>query len=99
MAQSSEYQVSYLQSGLLNLSLQPIHDLKYSFVKRSLLGTVSDSGVVVLWDGNTQKELHSFPEKHKAPASGLAFSPTSDLLFVTVGLDKKIICYDTSSKM
>ncbi|XP_023672548.2 protein NEDD1 [Paramormyrops kingsleyae] len=80
-------------------AIQPIHDLKYSFVKRSLLGTVSDSGVVVLWDANTQKELHSFPEKHKAPASGLAFSPTSDLLFVTVGLDKKIICYDTSSKM
>ncbi|XP_036373864.1 protein NEDD1 [Megalops cyprinoides] len=78
---------------------QPIHDLKYSYVKRSLLGSVSDSGTVVLWDANTQKELHVFEGSHKAPASGLAFSPANDLLFVTVGLDKKIICYDTSSKI
>ncbi|KAM6972955.1 protein NEDD1 [Aplochiton taeniatus] len=78
---------------------QPIHDLKYSPLKRSLLGSVSDSGTVVLWDSNTQKELHVFDGAHRAPASGLAFSPSSDLLFVTVGLDKKIICYDTASKI
>lgn len=77
----------------------PIHDLRYSLVKRSLLGTVSDSGSVALWDANTQKELHLFEGTHKAPCSGLAFSPANDLLFITVGLDKKIICYDTSSKM
>lgn len=77
----------------------PIHDLRYSLVKRSLLGTVSDSGSVALWDANTQKELHLFDGAHKAPCSGLAFSPANDLLFITVGLDKKIVCYDTSSKM
>ncbi|TRY56154.1 hypothetical protein DNTS_015271 [Danionella cerebrum] len=77
----------------------PIHDLRYSLVKRSLLGTVSDSGAVALWDVNSQKELHLFEGSHKAPCSGLAFSPANDLLFVTVGLDKKIVCYDTSSKM
>ncbi|XP_026058345.1 protein NEDD1 isoform X2 [Carassius auratus] len=77
----------------------PIHDLRYSLVKRSLLGTVSDSGSVALWDANTQKELHLFEGTHKAPCSGLAFSPANDLLFITVGLDKKIVCYDTSSKM
>uniref|UniRef100_A0A3Q2PSJ9 NEDD1 gamma-tubulin ring complex targeting factor n=1 Tax=Fundulus heteroclitus TaxID=8078 RepID=A0A3Q2PSJ9_FUNHE len=79
-------------------SNQPIHDLRLSTVKRSLLGTVSDSGTVVLWDSNTQRELHAFDSAHKAPGSGLAFSPTSDLLFVSVGLDKKITCYDTASK-
>lgn len=68
-------------------------------MKRSLLGSVSDSGTVVLWDSNTQKELHVFDGAHKAPGSGLAFSPTSDLLVVSVGLDKKIVCYDTASKM
>ncbi|XP_056308057.1 protein NEDD1 [Danio aesculapii] len=77
----------------------PVHDLRYSLVKRSLLGTVSDSGSVALWDANTQKELHLFEGAHKAPCSGLAFSPANDLLFVTVGLDKKIVCYDTSSKI
>ncbi|MCI4380195.1 hypothetical protein PGIGA_G00237070 [Pangasianodon gigas] len=78
---------------------EPVHDLKYSLIKRSLLGSVSDSGSVVLWDVNTQKELHTFEGAHKAPASGLAFSPANDLLFITVGLDKKIVCYDTSSKV
>ncbi|XP_026991566.1 protein NEDD1 isoform X2 [Tachysurus fulvidraco] len=78
---------------------EPVHDLKYSLIKRSLLGSVSDSGSVVLWDANTQKELHMFEGAHKAPASGLAFSPANDLLFITVGLDKRIVCYDTSSKV
>uniref|UniRef100_A0A3Q4GKK1 NEDD1 gamma-tubulin ring complex targeting factor n=1 Tax=Neolamprologus brichardi TaxID=32507 RepID=A0A3Q4GKK1_NEOBR len=80
-------------------SNQPIHDLRLSAVKRSLLGSVSDSGTVVLWDSNTQKELHVFDGAHKAPGSGLAFSPTNDLLVVSVGLDKKIVCYDTASKI
>ncbi|MBN3283206.1 NEDD1 protein, partial [Polyodon spathula] len=76
----------------------PIQDLKYSYVKKSLMGSVSDSGTVVLWDANTQKPQHTFEGAHKAPACGLCFSPANELLFVTVGLDKRIICYDTSSK-
>nr|XP_057932464.1 protein NEDD1 isoform X2 [Doryrhamphus excisus] len=80
-------------------SQQPIHDLRLSTLKRSLLGSVSDSGTVVLWDANTQKELHVFDTAHKAPGSGIAFSPTAELLVVSVGLDKKIICYDTASKI
>ncbi|XP_072242734.1 protein NEDD1 isoform X2 [Leuresthes tenuis] len=80
-------------------SNQPIHDLRLSMVKRSLMGSVSDSGTVVLWDSNTQKELHVFDGAHKAPGSGISFSPTSDLLVVSVGLDKKIVCYDTASKI
>ncbi|XP_063761077.1 protein NEDD1 isoform X2 [Eleginops maclovinus] len=78
---------------------QPIHDLRLSLLRRSLLGSVSDSGSVVLWDSNTQKELHAFDGAHKAPGSGLAFSPASELLVVSVGLDKKIVCYDTASKI
>ncbi|XP_028286238.1 protein NEDD1 isoform X2 [Parambassis ranga] len=80
-------------------SSQPIADLRLSAVRRSLLGSVSDSGTVALWDSNTQKELHMFHSAHKAPGSGLAFSPTSDLLVVSVGLDKKIVCYDTAAKI
>ncbi|XP_044211551.1 protein NEDD1 isoform X6 [Thunnus albacares] len=78
---------------------QPIHDLRLSTLKRSLLGSVSDSGTVVLWDSNTQKELQVFDSAHKAPGSGLAFSPISELLVVSVGLDKKIVFYDTASKI
>ncbi|KAG7266621.1 hypothetical protein CRUP_031568, partial [Coryphaenoides rupestris] len=67
--------------------------------QRSLLGSVSDGGTVALWDSNSRKELHVFEGAHKAPGSGLAFSPASDLLFISAGLDKKIVCYDTASKI
>ncbi|CAK6981930.1 protein NEDD1 isoform X6 [Scomber scombrus] len=80
-------------------SEQPVHDLRLSQLKRSLLGSISDSGTVVLWDSNTQKELQVFDGAHKAPGSGLAFSPISELLVVSVGLDKKIVFYDTASKI
>uniref|UniRef100_A0A8C5N500 Protein NEDD1 n=1 Tax=Leptobrachium leishanense TaxID=445787 RepID=A0A8C5N500_9ANUR len=80
-------------------SSQPIRHLKYSYVKKFLLGTVSDSGSVTLWDANTQSPYHMFESAHKAPASGICFSPVNDLLLVTIGLDKRIICYDVSSKI
>nr|XP_033806651.1 protein NEDD1 [Geotrypetes seraphini]XP_033806652.1 protein NEDD1 [Geotrypetes seraphini] len=80
-------------------SSQPVRQLKYSFLKKSLLGSVSDGGTVTLWDANTQNAFHVFDNAHKAPASGICFSPVNDLLFVTIGLDKRIICYDASSKI
>uniref|UniRef100_A0A8D0LC60 Protein NEDD1 n=1 Tax=Sphenodon punctatus TaxID=8508 RepID=A0A8D0LC60_SPHPU len=79
-------------------SSQPIRHLKYSSFKKSLLGSVSDSGTVTLWDVNSQNPYHTFENTHKAPASEICFSPVNELLFVTVGLDKRIILYDTSSK-
>ncbi|XP_010192914.1 PREDICTED: protein NEDD1, partial [Mesitornis unicolor] len=79
-------------------SRQPIRHLKYSSFKKSLLGTVSDSGNVTLWDVNSQNPYHNFENAHKAPASEICFSPVNKLLLVTVGLDKRIILYDTSSK-
>ncbi|XP_068524867.1 protein NEDD1 [Anas acuta] len=77
---------------------QPIRHLKYSSFKKSLLGSVSDSGNVTLWDVNSQNPYHNFENTHKAPASEICFSPVNELLLVTVGLDKRIILYDTSSK-
>ncbi|NWJ10293.1 NEDD1 protein, partial [Crypturellus undulatus] len=79
-------------------SRQPIRHLKYSSFKKSLLGSVSDSGAVTLWDVNSQNPYHNFENTHKAPASEICFSPVNELLLVTVGLDKRIILYDTSSK-
>ncbi|XP_042325204.1 protein NEDD1 isoform X2 [Sceloporus undulatus] len=79
-------------------STQPIRHLKYSPFKKALLGSVSDSGTVTLWDVNSQTPYHNFENAHKAPAYEICFSPVSELLLVTVGLDKRIILYDTSSK-
>uniref|UniRef100_A0A6J0VE65 Protein NEDD1 n=1 Tax=Pogona vitticeps TaxID=103695 RepID=A0A6J0VE65_9SAUR len=77
---------------------QPIRHLKYSPFKKALLGSVSDSGTVTLWDANSQTPYHNFENAHKAPAYEICFSPISELLLVTIGLDKRIILYDTSSK-
>ncbi|NWS11323.1 NEDD1 protein, partial [Pachyramphus minor] len=79
-------------------SRQPIRHLKYSSFKKSLLGSVSDSGNVTLWDVNSQNPYHNFENTHKAPASEICFSPVNKLLLVTVGLDKRVILYDTLSK-
>ncbi|XP_044533574.1 protein NEDD1 [Gracilinanus agilis] len=78
---------------------QSIRQLKYSLFKKSLLGSVSDNGVVTLWDVNSQSAYHNFDCSHKAPASGIAFSPVNDMLLVTIGLDKRIVLYDTASKI
>ncbi|XP_069829951.1 protein NEDD1 isoform X2 [Dendropsophus ebraccatus] len=80
-------------------SSQPIRHLRYSNVKKFLLGAASDSGSVTLWDAHNQNPVHMFDSAHKAPASGICFSPVNDLLLVTIGLDKRIICYDVSSKI
>ncbi|XP_004844955.1 protein NEDD1 isoform X4 [Heterocephalus glaber] len=79
-------------------SNQSIRHLKYSVYKKSLLGSVSDNGLVTLWDVNSQSPYHNFGSTHKAPASGISFSPVNELLFVTIGLDKRILLYDTSCK-
>ncbi|NWI93594.1 NEDD1 protein, partial [Pitta sordida] len=79
-------------------SRQPIRHLKYSPFKKSLLGSVSDGGNVTLWDVNSQNPYHNFESTHKAPASEICFSPVNKLLLVTVGLDKRVILYDTLSK-
>ncbi|KAL4840250.1 hypothetical protein H8958_018797 [Nasalis larvatus] len=79
-------------------SNQSVRQLKYSLFKKSLLGSVSDNGIVTLWDVNSQSPYHNFDSVHKAPASGICFSPVNELLCVTIGLDKRIILYDTSSK-
>lgn len=87
-----------LQLHEIYLYFQSVRHLKYSLFKKSLLGSVSDNGIVTLWDVNSQSPYHSFDSAHKAPASAIGFSPVNELLFVTIGLDKRIILYDTSSK-
>ncbi|CAJ0936717.1 unnamed protein product [Ranitomeya imitator] len=48
-------------------SSQPIRHLRYSYVKKFLLGAASDSGSVTLWDAHSQNPLHMFDSAHKAP--------------------------------
>lgn len=78
--------------------LQAIRQLQFNAVKKSLLGSVSEDGAVNLWDINTRRLLHGYSDAHIASATGLKFSPLNDILLLSVGLDKRIICFDVQSK-
>ena len=77
--------------------LQAVKQVQFNQFKKSLLGSVSDDGGVSLWDCNTRQLINTFPS-HRAPATGLSFSPINDILLMSVGLDKRITCQDTQSK-
>lgn len=63
-----------------------------------MFGCTSDDGVVTLWDANARRQLHVFQEAHVGPATGLAFSPINEMLMISVGLDKRMVCYDIQKK-
>ncbi|KAL8620366.1 hypothetical protein ACOMHN_012991 [Nucella lapillus] len=71
-------------SPLVAPSVQAIRQLEYSSFKKSMFGTASDDGAVTLWDANTRRLLHSFKNAHK--------------LMMSVGLDKRFVCYDIQRK-
>lgn len=77
---------------------QAVRDIQFSHFKKSLLGAVSDDSALNLWDSNTRKLFTSFASDHKAPATGLSFSPMNDMLLCSVGLDKRIVFYDVQGR-
>lgn len=77
---------------------QAVRCLGYSLFSRHLLASASDSGVINLWDTKEKKMLLKSFTDHKAPATGLSFSPLNDMLLCSTGLDKKIIFYDVTGK-
>lgn len=70
---------------------------KFNNIKQSMIGASTDSGSLIFWDIHANKEVHRFNE-HKAPATGLAFSPVNEVLVMSSGLDKRCVCYDTLTK-
>ncbi|WAR25077.1 NEDD1-like protein [Mya arenaria] len=81
---------------LLSPNVQSIRQVQFGR-KKSQLGSVSDDGAVCLWDCNRRQLLHTF-DCHRAPATGLSFSPINDIFLVSVGLDKRIACHDVQTK-
>ncbi|KAK2571437.1 Protein NEDD1 [Acropora cervicornis] len=77
---------------------QAVRDIQFSHFKKSLFGAVSDDSALNLWDSNTRKLFMSFASDHKAPATGLSFSPMNDMLLCSVGLDKRIVFYDVQGR-
>lgn len=77
---------------------QPIRRLNYSLRKKELLACISDIATVTLWDVCQQKCYHMFDAEHTSPATEICACPLNDWLVVSVGLDQKLILYDTAKK-
>ncbi|KAJ8747356.1 hypothetical protein K2173_012936 [Erythroxylum novogranatense] len=77
---------------------QVLRVLDYSRISRHLLVTAGDDGSVHLWDTTGRNPKASWLKQHSAPAAGVSFSPSSDKIIASVGLDKKLYTYDAGSR-
>lgn len=81
-----------------------LRDLQHSPHKKHMLGLCGDAGVVELWDCNTTSSIVTLrpPQVQSGasimPLSALRFSPTSEALFASVGLDRRLCFYDANSR-
>ncbi|XP_042467292.1 protein NEDD1-like [Zingiber officinale] len=92
----------YLASGtraeLKDPNGQVLRVLDYSRFSRHLLSTAGDDGSVHIWDTTGRRPKVSWLKQHSAPTTGICFSPSSDKIIVTVGLDKKLYMFDSGTK-
>ncbi|XP_031373554.1 protein NEDD1 isoform X1 [Punica granatum] len=77
---------------------QVLRVLDYSRVSRHLLVTAGDDGTVHLWDTTGRSPKNSWLKQHSAPAAGIGFSPSNDKIIASIGMDKKLYTYDSSSR-
>ncbi|KAJ7558002.1 hypothetical protein O6H91_04G020800 [Diphasiastrum complanatum] len=77
---------------------QVLRVLDCSRLSRHLMVTAGDDGSVHLWDTTARNPKVSWINQHLAPTSGVCFSPCSDKMIVSVGLDKKLYSFDPGMK-
>ncbi|XP_010923208.3 protein NEDD1 [Elaeis guineensis] len=77
---------------------QVLRVLDYSRLSRHILVTAGDDGSVHLWDITGRSPKISWPKQHSAPTTGVCFSPSSDKIVASVGLDKRLYTYDSGTR-
>ncbi|KAJ6830884.1 protein NEDD1 [Iris pallida] len=77
---------------------QVLRVLDYSRLSRHILVTAGDDGSIHLWDTTGRLPKVSWLKQHSAPTTGVCFSPSSDKIVASVGLDKKLYTYDSGSR-
>ncbi|KAK4776663.1 hypothetical protein SAY86_005351 [Trapa natans] len=77
---------------------QVLRVLDYSRASRHLLVTAGDDGTVHLWDTTGRNPKNSWLKQHSAPAAGVSFSPSSDKIISSIGMDKKLYMFDSGSR-
>lgn len=75
-----------------------IRYIKFSPWKDPHLAMALDDGSLSIWDAEKSQEYHNFPAVHSGPSTQLAFSPYNNMLVATVGIDRKLVLYDTVGK-
>lgn len=77
---------------------QVLRVLDYSRLSRHILVTAGDDGSVDLWDTTGRSPKVHWLKQHSAPATSVCFSPSSDKIIASVGLDKKLYTYDSGTR-
>jgi len=80
----------------LDCGQEAIRDIQYSPHRPSVLATGGDDSCICLWDTNSSALLHKFSREHHAPIKQVVFSPSTQSLLCSAGLDKKVIFYDVA---
>lgn len=77
---------------------QVLRVLDYSRVSRHILVIAGDDGSIHQWDTTGRAPKVSWLKQHSAPTTGVCFSPSSDKIIASVGLDKKLYTFDSAMK-
>ncbi|WOL09295.1 protein NEDD1 [Canna indica] len=77
---------------------QALRVLDYSRFSRHVLSIAGDDGSVHIWDTTGRSPKVSWLKQHSAPTTGICFSPSSEKIIVTVGLDKKLYMFDSGTR-
>ncbi|GLJ42580.1 hypothetical protein SUGI_0882670 [Cryptomeria japonica] len=77
---------------------QVLRVLDNSRTSRHVFVTSGDEGSVHLWDTTARSPKVSWTKQHSAPTTGVCFCPNNDKMIVSVGFDKKLYAFDSTSK-
>ncbi|KAH7672812.1 protein NEDD1 protein [Dioscorea alata] len=77
---------------------QVLRVLDYSRLSRHILVTAGDDGSIHLWETTGRSPKVSWLKQHSAPTTGVCFSPSSDKIIASAGLDKKLYIFDSSTR-
>lgn len=75
-----------------------INRLRFSHVEKGQFGSAGEDGSLCVWSVESQRLLSKYSSPHAGPATDLCFSPSNNMLMISVGMDSRIKCYDIQTR-
>eukprot|EP00899_Mesostigma_viride_P003484 jgi/Mesvir1/13136/Mv06107-RA.1 len=75
-----------------------LRTLCYSPHRKHLLATGGDDGSVYVWDTTARTIKMPYHNRHAAPVTAVAFSPTNQMILCSAGLDKRLLFLDLADR-